>query len=123
MRDLPDKLDRLDQFVERGLITRRYALERASALAEEFERRESQDDLAAHVLEARREAQRAYRIALSAAATIIGDVAEQAAQFYRADLPADQREVLCKLASDMAYSMMGKLRDLKIGPTESDDHE
>lgn len=40
MRDLTGKLDRLEQMVEAGQITRRFALERAAAMGEWFEGRQ-----------------------------------------------------------------------------------
>jgi uncharacterized protein (DUF4415 family) len=54
MRDLQGKLDRLEELLDAGQITRRFALERAAAMGEYFERESHAEDLAEAVLEARR---------------------------------------------------------------------
>lgn len=54
MRDLNGKLDRLDEMTREGRITVRFALERAAAMGEFFERIESSTDLTAAVVDGRR---------------------------------------------------------------------
>lgn len=53
MRDLPGKLQRLREMVEAKSITLEFALERAAAMGEFFERQSSREDLAEAVTDAR----------------------------------------------------------------------
>lgn len=120
MRDLPDKLDRLEVFQRDGLITPRYALERAAALGEEFEREESRADLEAEVAYATQRAERARHDERNRVLRIVGDVAEAFSlkPEHSAGYVATNGLDVAAMLADFAYRICDTARRVNAPPIE-----